>query len=152
MVIAGPGFAGGKVVEELVSLIDLPPTILTAAEQAIPETMQGRPLQALADCTATDWPREVFIQISEDRVGRAVRTKKWKYAVWVPGEPFANPNQMGSDVYHEHHLYDLQADPHERTDLVRNPALASIRAQLAQTLIRHMRRAGEPAPEIHPAP
>ena len=73
MVLAGPGFAGGKVVEELVSLIDLPPTILTATEQAIPETMQGRPLQALADCTATDWPREVFIQISESQVGRAIR-------------------------------------------------------------------------------
>ena len=151
MVARGPGFTGGKVVQELVSLIDIPPTIVSAAGLALPETMRGRPLQGLADGSATHWRQEIFSQISEDHVGRAVRTKKWKYEVAVPGEPFANPRQEGSDVYHEAYLYDLEADPHERQNLVRDPATTAVRAELAQTLHRHMAEAGELPARILPA-
>jgi len=148
-VACGPGIEGGKVVEELVSLIDLPPTLLAAGGITPPATMQGRPLQGLVNGTAKDWPEEVFIQISESQVGRATRTKRWKYSVRAPER---NGNRdSGSDVYVEDFLYDLEKDPHERNNLVTDPALAAVRAELAQRLTHRMANAGESVPRILPA-
>jgi arylsulfatase A-like enzyme len=149
MVACGPGFQGGKVVEELVSLIDVPPTLVAASGADIPPQMLGRPLQALADGTATDWPKEVFLQISENHCGRAIRTARWKYAVRAPDKTGFD---AGSDTYVEDSLYDLGTDPHERSDLVAEPTCASVRAELAATLKRRMVEAGEDAPCILPRP
>lgn len=149
LIIHGPGFTGGKVVDDVVSLIDLTPTVLAAAGVKPPKEMRGRPLQGLSNGTAKDWPAEVFVQISEDIIGRAIRTKKWKYSVVAP-KP-AGPQPPGSDAYTEHFLYDLAKDPHERHNLVRDPAYAAVRAELAVALKRRMVAAGEKEPTIGPA-
>ena len=147
MIAHGPGFRGGKVVEELVGLIDVPPTILFAAGAGVPEFMRGRPLQGLVDGTASDWPQEVFIQISESHCGRAVRTKRWKYSVRAPK---AKGNALGSDVYVDDFLYDLAADPHERNNLAADPGYNVIRMKLASILKRRMAEAQEKEPKIFP--
>ncbi len=149
MIACGPGFKGGKVVNELVSLIDLPPTVLDAAESDIPGSMRGKPLQQLANGSAKDWPDEVFLQISEAQVGRAIRTKKWKYAIWATN--LETLNVPGSDVYDEAFLYDLENDYHERNNLIKAPGYASVRAELCETIKRRMAEAGEEIPEIRPA-
>jgi uncharacterized sulfatase len=146
LVACGPGFRGGKVVDELVSLIDLPPTLLAAAGVKPPETMRGRPLQPLADGTAGEWRQEVFVQISESQVGRAIRTARWKYGVTAPGKQ--GGRDPGSDCYVEQYFYDLEADPHERNNLVGEPRYAEVRATLAETLKRRMAEAGEDVPVI----
>lgn len=148
MVICGPGFTGGRVVEDLVSLMDLPPTVLAAGGLETPASMRGQPLQELLGGTATDWPEEVFLQISESHCGRAIRTKKWKYSVRAPGKKGSDPD---SDLYIEDFLYDLESDPHERNNLVSDPAYKDIRAKLAERLKEQMVGAGEQAPEIRPA-
>ena len=148
LIACGPGFTGGKVIDEMVSLIDLTPTVLTAGAAKLPDYLQGRPLQSLADGSATDWPEEVFVQISESQTGRAIRTKRWKYSVRAPGR--RKPSGR-SDVYVEDFLYDLQADPHERNNLIADPKHAKTRAKLAATLKRRMVAAGEKAPAIKPA-
>ena len=84
LIARGPGFRGGRVIHELASLIDIPPTLLASGTGYPPATMCGRPLQELLSGQAVDWPREVFVQISESQVGRAIRTKRWKYAVSAP--------------------------------------------------------------------
>ena len=56
-----------------------------------------------------------------------------------------------SDTYVEEFLYDLEADPHERYNLVADPSLAGVRDELAHTLTRRMVEAGEEAPEVRPA-
>jgi len=112
--------------------------------------MHGRPLQDLAAGTAADWPDDVFAQISESHCGRAVRTARWKYSVRAPKE-LVTPPDHGSPLYLEDHLYDLQTDPHERTNLVGDPQHADVRDGLAARLRRHMAEAGEPEPEIRPA-
>ena len=150
MIACGPGFRGGRVVDDrLVSLIDVPPTFLETAGLERPASMRGRPLQE-AVAGAADWPEEVFLQISESQVGRAIRTRRWKYAVTAPDAD--RMRDAGSAVYVEDFLYDLDADPHERNNLVRDPALADTRAQLGDRLIARMQAAGEPAPGIDPAP
>jgi uncharacterized sulfatase len=151
LIAHGPGFTGGRVVDDLVSLLDLPPTVLAAGGVAAPDAMRGRALQPLVAGTAADWPEEVFLQISEDHIGRAIRTDRWKYAVWVPGPTWSGATAPGSEVYVEHCLYDLAVDPHERTNLVADPAYAGVRAELAAVLARRMVAAGETAPAILPA-
>ncbi len=146
LIIKGPGFEGGKRVSELVSLIDLPPTLLRAAGIDIPEQMRGRPLQELINGNASNWQQDVFIQISESHVGRAIRTKKWKYSVRAPNmNGYLNSH---SDSYMEDFLYDLENDIHERNNLVKDPEYAGVRAELAEILKRRMKGAGEEVPII----
>ncbi len=146
----GPGFTGKGRLEALVSLVDLPPTLLDAAGLPIPATMQGRSIMPLLRGEATDWQEEVFVQISESQVGRAVRTRRWKYGVTAPDRH--GWNDSASDTYVEQYLYDLEADPHELANLVGVESFREVSAELRERLIRRMVAAGEAAPEIVPAP
>ena len=149
--ISGPGFQQGRRVRELVSLVDLPPTLLDAAGIPVPQAMQGRSLVPLVQSGGDpDWPQEVFVQISESQVGRAIRTDRWKYSVSAPDK---HPNRdAGSDDYVEEFLYDLQADPYELHNLVGVDAFRGIADQLKAQLIARMVEAGETAPAIRNAP
>jgi len=148
MIAYGPGFYGGKVIKELVSLIDVPPTLLTCAGIEVPDYMRGRPVQQLLEGKVEDWPQEVFLQISESHVGRAIRTKRWKYSVKAVDKD--GWNDMGSDVYMEDCLYDLEKDPYEKNNLVADPGYTKVRSQLAERLKERMKQAGEDIPEIIP--
>ena len=136
-------------IHELASLIDIPPTLLASGTGYPPATMCGRPLQELLSGQAVDWPREVFVQISESQVGRAIRTKRWKYAVSAPDKK--DGLDPASELYVEEHLYDLETDPHERRNLVREPDYAAIRGTLSETMAARMAQAGENVPTIQPA-
>ena len=148
LVFCGPGFRGGGIVEELVSLIDMAPTFLEAAGVDRASYMRGRPLQGLVDGTGPDWPQEVFVQISESHVGRAIRTRKWKYSVVAPDR--SGVDDPDSDRYVEDFLYDLKSDPHERSNLVTEPAYVRVRADLREALKRRMVQAGEKEPIVKP--
>lgn len=148
MIVFGPGFKGGKVIRDLVSLIDLPPTVLAACGVKTPGSMRGRPLQGLVQGNAVNWPEEVFLEISESQVGRAIRTKKWKYSVSAPDKN--GWNDPDSDIYHEEFLYDLEDDPHERNNLVKSTDHIDVRAMLAERLKQRMVQAGEEMPTILP--
>ena len=142
----GPGFNGRGAFEGMASLIDLPPTLLEACTVDIPESMQGRSILSRTDPSDED---DVFIQISESQVGRALRTRRWKYGV-VALEKDGRID-MNSETYGEAHLYDLDADPYELDNLVSEPGHSDIRAKLRARLIERMAAAGESAPQITPA-
>jgi len=148
-VFAGPGFEGGKVVDELATLLDWPATLLDAAGIAVPANMDGRSLLPLLAGKARDWPQEVFVQISESQVGRALRTRKWKYGVDAPGKD--GWDDPSSDLYVEQYLYDLEADPYEHENIVARPETAAARKELAARLLARMAQAGEPPARIEPA-
>ncbi|HMF30096.1 MAG TPA: sulfatase-like hydrolase/transferase [Candidatus Lokiarchaeia archaeon] len=147
LIIFGSDFTGGKVQRELVSLIDLPPTILTLGGVTLPAYMRGRPLQGLVQSTPKHWPEEVFLQISESQCGRAIRTKQWKYSVRAPHARGSDP---ASDVYAEDFLYDLEADPFEHNNLIRSPEYFEVRKHLAERLKQIMTQIGESNPSIIP--
>ena len=50
--------------------------------------------------------------------------------------------------YIEDFLYDLEKDPYERHNLVRNAEYEGVREQLAKTLKRRMKQSGESNPII----
>ncbi|NVM02740.1 MAG: sulfatase-like hydrolase/transferase [Candidatus Helarchaeota archaeon] len=146
LIIKGPGFQGGKKISELVSLIDLPPTLLTAGGIDVPKHMKGRPLHSLINSTPKDWSQEVFIQISESQVGRAIRTKRWKYSVKAPSR--RGFYDSGAKEYEEELLYDLENDIYEKNNLIKDPNYSEIRIKLAKILKKKMVEAGEEVPII----
>ena len=148
LVACGPGFNQGGVRDELVSLIDIPPTLCAAAGLEVPGHMRGRPLLRPAARQPEDRPEEVFVEISEHEMGRAIRTKRWKYAVHVRGdEGWERP---WSHQWTESFLYDLEADPHERDNLVADPSHAAVRAEMRARLLKHLRAVSGEA-TVHPA-
>jgi arylsulfatase A-like enzyme len=141
----GPGFERVGAFEGLVSLVDLAPTLLDAAGLDVPATMQGRSL--LRTLRGEEAPREeIFIQVSEHHVGRAVRTRRWKYEIEAPGKD--GWRDSGSDSYAEARLYDLEEDPNELKNLIASPDHAETRAWLRSRIAAHMEEVGEARPEI----
>lgn len=145
LIISGKKFIGGKRISELVSSIDLAPTILKIAGISIPKYMKGKPLQALID-NPNDWRDAIFIQISESQVGRAIRTRRWKYSVRAPFKH----GWISSDskVYIDDYLYDLKMDPYEQNNLIEDIRYFEIRNKLKNLLINKMAEAGESIPKI----
>ncbi len=146
MVICGPGFKGGRRLDEMVSLIDIPPTFLKSGGIEPPAFMKGHALNELVDGKRkSSWPDDVYIQISESQTGRAIRTHKWKYSVTAPGIP---ANAGFSGTYVEDFLYDLEKDPHEKNNLVADPAYGKVREEMRKRLLKYMKIANEPKAEI----
>ncbi|HEX6352840.1 sulfatase-like hydrolase/transferase [Actinophytocola sp.] len=144
LALCGPGFDGGRRIEDPVSTVDLPPTLLDAAGLPVPPSMQGRSL------LAAQRPTESFFQVSESELGRGIRTRRWKYYVTAPGaDPWTSP---AADRYVEHELYDLDSDPAELTNLAGLPSHRPIAEELRERLVNRMVAAGESAPVIDPAP
>jgi len=131
-IIQGPGFDGGGVVEDPISLVDLPPTLLDSANIRPPEEMEGQSAYRLVEESDADWKDDVFIQISETEVGRALRTNRWKYSVYAPEED--GRTTPSNDTYVERHLYDLHADPYERTNLVGREEYQQVAGELRSRL------------------
>lgn len=139
LLVKGQGFEPGRREDRIVSLLDVPKTILTAAGIDTGRmNLQGRPLQ---EVEAPDWEEAAYIQISESFVGRALRTRKYKYVVYAPE---ANPwTESGSPVYRERYLFDLENDPLEKHNLMDDPELAQVKEQLRERLVRFGEKAGE---------
>lgn len=148
LIIKGGGFNGGKLEKRLVSLIDIPPTLLSLAEIPIPSEYAGFDLTKQIE-NKSEARKCVFMQISESQCGRAIRTSDYMYSVrdLCPGGGF----RPSSKVYFEDYLYDLKKDPNEKTNLVKSPEYAEIRQDLKYMLIDEMKAAGEEEPVILPA-
>lgn len=142
LIIRGGGFTGGRHETRLVSLIDLPPTLLDIAGINIPEAYEG---YSLLSGKKHDY---VFMQISESQCGRAIRTEKYKYSVRSLGNGFLTHS---AKVYYEDYLYDLEADPCEKINLAADERYAAVRASLRSLLIKQMTDIGEKRPVIRPA-
>lgn len=149
LIICGGAFNSGIKDSRLVSLIDLPPTLLSIANIPIPKTYIGHDLTKAVQ-NPTDKRDCVFIQISESQCGRAIRTDKYKYSVRTLSPQGFTTHK--SDVYFEDFLYDLVKDPCEKINLLRNPQYKSVRKEMKQRLLKEMVNAGEKAPHIFPAP
>mgnify|MGYP002885717550 CR=1 FL=1 len=122
MIAAGPGFPAGLRVDGLVQALDLLPTVLKVAGAQVPVGSRGRPLQ---DVVTGDAP-ELDVVFSEGVMDMlSVRTKSHKLI--ARGFALAAPElvsviastPMDADRFA---LYDLQADPGERDNLLLSEA------------------------------
>ena len=124
--------------DEMVLNIDIAPTILELAGLSIPSIVQGRSLISFFEDSVDSWRTEFFCEHrfdTHDRINipksEGVRTERWKYICYDEQNP----------VYEE--LYDLEEEPHESHNLVRDPnysvRLAEMRhkcADLTQLQVR----------------
>ncbi len=170
LVIQGPGFNRSQVISQLVSMVDIAPTLLEAAGVPIPGTMQGKSAMPLVEGRAEGWRNEVFIQMSEFVVGRALRTEQWTYAVAATNRKGEIPSPRGdrytehqtpnltggstiapySDRYVEYQLYDLFSDPHQLVNLTGRDESLRVAAELRERLKVRMADAGDHPAEIGP--
>ncbi|MGW0732077.1 sulfatase-like hydrolase/transferase [Streptomyces sp. NPDC002851] len=151
LALTGPGFTGGGAIRHPVSTVDLMPTLLDAAGLPLPDGLHGRSLLPLTGGgTDPGRPEDVYVQISEDHVGRALRTDRWKYAVTAPDADAWN--EPGAPRYTETELYDLHADPYELDNLAGLDSHRAIADGLRDRLLAWLGRTEEPAAVIDPAP
>ena len=131
LIIRGGPFQGGKKEDRLVSLIDLPPTMLDLAGIPIPKSYMGHSL--VRELTGEEPERDcVFIQISESQCGRAIRTKQYKYSVRALSPTGYTIHR--SPVYFEDYLYDLTKDPIEKNNLIKDRSYAFVRQKMKKLL------------------
>ena len=159
LVMQGPGFNQSRKVSELVSMIDVTPTLLNAAGVKVPSSMMGRSLLPLINDPAArkEWRQEAFIQFSQSMVARALRTDEWTYCV---ADPTLSGDHPYSKNYVEYQMYNLASDPHQLLNLAGRrdvPRLvhylgeridADVADHLRERLLAHMAEADEPPAEI----
>lgn len=150
LIIEGPGFNRSMQVPELVSQIDLAPTLLEAAGIPVPASMQGRSFLPLLDRHIDGWRNEVYFEMSEFVTGRGLRTPQYTYAVMAPKRPGWTA-VAGADLYVEYMLYDLAADPYQHVNLAGRATHRTIAEDLRKRLLERIREASGATPSIEPA-
>ena len=115
------------IVSEVVANIDVAPTLLQTAGVAIPTQMQGRSMLPLVKGEAADWRDYLLYEYYWERnypqtqTMHALRGNQFKYiryhGIWDTDE-----------------LYDIKADPRERTNMINDPAHAGRIAEMNKRL------------------
>lgn len=160
LIIQGPGFNNGRKISELVSLVDVAPTLIDILGLPIPSVMQGRSFLPLVNDPAARaaWRNEIFIQISESEIARAIRTPEWTYVALAPEA--SSRTSGGSMNYRDYQLYNNTADPAQIINLAGRAdpprllhygdgrSMRKITADLRDRLLARMVEAGEPRPQI----
>lgn len=142
MVWSGGPFTRGGRLDNLVSLIDIPPTLLDACDIPVPDYMAGQSLLPLATRTNKDFRSHAYVEISETHIGRCIRTQRWKYSV----------RQVGDGVFCDDFLYDLKADPYELNNLIGLVSHQAVVQKMRSRLIEQLLDIEQPVPEFIDAP
>jgi len=120
LVVAGPGVEGGRVVDGLVELVDLVPTLIDLTGGPVPSDLQGN---TLAPALAGEAVPERDAAVTESHDGKVLRTDQYRYTISTDGEE---------------RLYDLAEDPMEYDDVSDDPeyneAITDCRRRLLQRL------------------
>jgi arylsulfatase A-like enzyme len=116
LIFEGPGFNRRGVVPEIVSHVDLAPSLLTAVGLPIPASMQGHNFMPLIERKTEGWRNEAYFEMSEFVTGRGLRTPQYTYAAMAPKVPSWKPIN-GADTYFEYMMYDNLADPYQHVNL-----------------------------------
>ncbi|MDW8290938.1 MAG: sulfatase-like hydrolase/transferase [Armatimonadota bacterium] len=150
LVMAGAGLNRSLMVPEVVSLVDIAPTLLEIAGLHVPSEMQGRSLMPLIRREIGGWRNEAFVQISESMVARALRTERYTYCAVALGKE--GWNDPYSDRYTEWYLYDLYADPHQLVNLAGRRQYEAVAQDLRERLRSRIREVEGMEVQIDPCP
>ncbi len=130
-------FPGGTTVEDIVTNVDIAPTILEAAGLAVPDHMQGRSFVSLGQGeTVDDWPDDLLYEYY------------WEWVFPVPPTTLAlRTDRFKLIQYHGvwdlEELYDLENDPHELVNLIDDPQHEELAREMRDTLYTRLKEVGE---------
>lgn len=162
LIVRGPEpWDGGTVVDQLVSNIDLYPTICDWAGIDRPGWLRGFSIEPLALDPATPIRAEVFSEVTYHATYepmRAIRTDRWTYIHRFSERALpVMPNCDGGESrdfliesdwpqrpIDEHQLYDNLLDPWNMNNLVGRPEFDWVATELALRLERWMQETGDP--------
>jgi arylsulfatase A-like enzyme len=162
LILRGPGgFTGGKVIDALVSQMDIFPTLCDVAGIEPPPWLQGKSLVPLVSDGRDEVHDAIFSEINYHvcyEPQRMARTRRWKYIRRFddrrkPVLPDCDDSPTKT-VWMEHgwrdrefageQLYDLMFDPHEVRDLARDPAHQGVLTDMRRQLERWMVETDDP--------
>ena len=102
--------------------LDLYPTLAALCGLTPPASLDGHDLRPLLDDPAAPWDHPAFTVAGRaNNLHRAVRDERWRYI------ELSGPDGGAA-------LIDEKADPHERTNLINDPAHAGTIARLKALL------------------
>lgn len=139
LVIKSKDYPKGAIEDNIVSLVDLPPTLLSIAGIEVPKQYQGVAISDKDNCECA------FIQISETQCGRAIRTKDFTYSVSSP-----LPLSSNSFVYFEEYLYANRVDKAQKNNLIKSKEYKEIRNSLKLLLLNEIKKYEGKTPKIFP--
>ncbi len=126
-------------VKELISTASLPKTILAIAGIEIGDKMIGENLIEVTTKQNTDRENEVFIQISESRVGRAIRTENFLYAIYAPN--ISGDSVAYCDTYYDDYLYDMIKDKYQLNNVVTDTNYKEVKKSMRERLLASIKKA-----------
>ncbi len=137
LLVWAPGMVKPRsVVDQVIMNVDLAPSFLELAGVKMPEQMQGYSFIDVLKGKPQGWQRDkVFYEyywesaFPQTPTTFAIRTSQYKYIFY-------------HGVWDINELYDLQADPYEMNNLVRNPAFKEIGMQLKKELFEWINKTG----------
>lgn len=162
LMMRGPGgFTGGRVLDALVSHLDLFPTICELLDIPPPDRLQGTSLMPLIRDEAAEVRSELFGEITYHvsyDPQRCVRTQRYKYIKRFDNRSrrvLPNTDDGPSKEYLLEHgwadyalpdeaLYDILFDPLERDNRIDDPALKSVADDLRERLQQWMKETDDP--------
>lgn len=139
LVIKSKNYPIGIKDDRIVSLIDLPPTLLSLAGIEIPKQYQGTAISNKDNCECA------FIQISESQCGRAIRTKDFTYSVSSPLRLSSH-----SPIYFEDYLYDNRTDKAQKNNLIKSKEYKKLKNKLKTLLLEQIKKNEGRTPRILP--
>ena len=136
-----PGVAS----DSLVELIDLYPTLADLAGLQPPEGLAGDSLRPILDDPAASVQDAAFTEIHFNfrKHGYSVRTDRYRYSYWTEGllpDRADDPAEAAKEVAAT--LFDMQADPEERSNLIGDPASGEIIQRLRRQIDGYLDVAG----------
>jgi N-sulfoglucosamine sulfohydrolase len=170
LILRGPGgWSGGKVLDSLVSHIDVYPTLCELVGIDRPDFLQGLSLMPLIRGEARSIRAEIFAEMTWHAAyepQRAIRTERWKYirrfgdrATPVLANCDDSPSKdllislgWAQRPVASEQLYDLAFDPNEAANLAGQEAHYDIQRDLGQRLERWMQDTSDPLLHGHPSP
>ncbi len=113
----------------LVELLDVYPTLCDLTSIPAPANLEGKSLRPVLDNPQSKLHDAAFTQARRgaeaENWGRSVRTTRWRCTEWDEG-------RSGIE------LYDHEADPHEYTNLAKDPRHAEVLKELRERLAQQM--------------
>ena len=160
--LPGSVFSGGKVYKEVISNVDVLPTMLDYLGLPIPKKVEGVSLKPFLEGETAAPRKEAFAQytpdMKRDNLSRCVITKKYHLIRYFDqGRAVAYPTDVDPVVFAAHRercatkgtrpffqLYDIVNDPFELNDLSSNKEFADIAKELSGRLLEWMEKVDDP--------
>jgi arylsulfatase A-like enzyme len=163
LILRGPeGFCSGKIIDSMVSHLDLYPTICELLEIEPPNWLQGKSVLPLVQGERSEIHDELYGEVTYHAAYepmRSIRTQRYKYIKRFqagqtrpvlpncdngPSKRFLLRHGWAAQTLPTESLFDLVHDPNETCNLANDSSFAEIKAYLAARLQGWMERTEDP--------